>query len=175
LTEIGSKRRMITGLFILVALAFLGYNGSKLMTLLDSPLIGVSSESKLAREKWHHLEMLASRDKERRLSKPIPSLVQESLSRKFSVEESASGPEVRPGRGGEIEIPLEVTGIIGISGSNGRSRTAAIIGDRVFYVNETVQGYLIEKIMEKGISLTKDGRSWFVEAPCVPYSVDRGD
>jgi hypothetical protein len=59
--------------------------------------------------------------------------------------------------------------------SDGKSHIAVIINNRLFYENETISGFVIKEITEKGVYLTKGERSWFVETPMVSYSVDRGD
>lgn len=177
--EIGSRLRLVTSLFVLLALILLGYNGSRLMALFDRQLIGPSSESRLASEKWNRLEALIEKNQERRWNRPVISLVKESLSRKFKAEEPAPAVEVKPGPvlgvEQERENPPDITGILEITDSGGKLRTAAMVGGMVVYENDKVLGFLIEEISEKGITLTKGGGSWFVEAPQVPYSIDRGD
>jgi len=145
------------------------------MLLFDTPLIGVSLESKLAKEKWNRLEALISEDKNKDWSKSIDFLTREVQSFEIKVEETAAVPKAIPVVEDDRKILPEIAGIIETSDSNGKVGAAVIISGKSYYENEKVMGFIIEKITGKGICLSKGGKSLFIEVPRVLYSVDRGD
>ena len=145
------------------------------MLLFDIPLIGVSSESRLAKEKWNRLETLISEEKNSDWSKSIEFLTREFQPFEIKVEETATVPKAMPVVEYDREILPDITGIIETSDSNGKLGASVIIGGKSYYENEKVGEYMIEKITGKGIYLIKRGQSFFIEAPIVPFSVDRGD
>jgi hypothetical protein len=176
LFEIDNRLKLMTGLFLLLALLILGYNALKIIVLFDTPLIGVSLESRLAKEKWNRLETLVSEKKNKDWSKSFEFLTRKVPLVELEVEEEiAPVQEAIPVEEYDREIMPEIAGIIETSGSNGKLGASVIIGDKSYYEKEKIGEYMIEKISENGIYLIKDEESLFIEAPIVPFSVDRGD
>jgi hypothetical protein len=165
----------MSGFFLLLALLLLGYNGSRIIALFDTPLIGVSLESRLAKEKWNRLETLVSEKKNKDWSESIEFLTRKVPLLELEVEETAHVPKAIPMEENDSEILPDIVGIIETSDLNGKWGASVIIGDKSYYEKEKVGEYMIEKISGNGIYLIKDEQSLFIEAPRVPFSVDRGD
>jgi hypothetical protein len=175
LLEIGSRFKLIIGLFLLTSLILLGYNGFRFMVLYDNPLIGISSESKLARIKWNRLETLIGKEKNRSWGKSIETMIKREEENEVKFEEIIPVPNVTAVVEKDTEILPNISGIIKTSDSNGKSSSAVIVDGKIYYENENVAGFTIEEITEKGVSLIKGGKSFFIDAPTSPYSMDRGE
>jgi len=173
--DIGNNKKIIIGIMALLALILLGYNISKFVSLYDVPLVGASSQSRLASEKWRRLEDLDSAKKENNWAEKIESLTSEITPQEAKVEETAPVQKQAIEQHYEAEVIPEITGIIKISRADGSSRSAVIIKNKLYYENEMIEGFSIKEITEKGIFLTKGKRSLFVNAPAASFSVDRGN
>jgi hypothetical protein len=180
LLEINNKKRLVVGLFMLLAVGLMGYNTIRFASLYDSPLMGASRESRSASEKWRRLEGLLMEKGISGDTKVINFKGNESAPDLTGPEVKAAGiipdEQVAPEKKGISgdELPV-VTGIMKTIKSDGRSKIAVIINNRPFSENEVVAGFLIEQITEKGIYITKGKRNWFVKMPDISYSTDRGN
>lgn len=173
--EIGSNKKMIIGMFVLSAIILMGYNGFKFMALYDRPLTGASLESRLASDKWGRLEDLVLNKKNINWNEYIENFIKEIPAQEVKLEETVPVVTNAQVQAQDSDILPAVTGIMQTLDSDGKSHIAVIINNRLFYENETISGFVIKEITEKGVYLTKGERSWFVETPMVSYSVDRGD
>ena len=185
--EFDSKKKLTIGLFVLIAIILLSYNGFRLMTLYDTPIIGASLETRLAGEKWNRLKDRLLNEKKINWEEHIDNLTGLGPSVEVKVEDNIppikdSGeakdnvPPIKVSGEQENEkvlLPV-ITGIIKRPGFDGNPFAAVMINNKLFYQNENIEGFVIKEITENGIYLTKGKRSWFVEAPEASYSVDRG-
>ena len=172
--EIGNRLKWTTGAFTLLALIVLAYSGIKLSLLYDTPLVGVSSESKLAKQKWNQLETLISEQIKKDWSKSIDLLIRAVPQIKQKVENTISSQEFQQVVRYKKETLPEISGIIITSGESIRSDASVIIQGNIYSENDEVSGYMIKKITEKGVAITKNGRNYFIDAPKAPYSIDQG-
>ena len=160
----------------MLALLLLGHNGFKLMSFLDPELHGQSAVVKVAREKWQQLEKKASLAMSGSLDninldrifanfKPVSH----KQKKKVSKQKPQSAKEKRT----KIKLP-GLTGIIQISDAHGNAQSLAVIDGECFGKGERVLGFMVQRISEEGIILTRGGTSWFVPAPKISFSLDQG-
>jgi hypothetical protein len=178
LTETDSRVKILTGLLVLISLMVLWYSGVKLLLLYDTPLFGVSSESKLAKQKWNNLEMIQKEKGNKDWAASIDLLI-----KNIPVTETQNNPET-PVSSQEIQdvvryeeeetLPV-ITGIFIPSDTIEKSKASVIINGNIYSENDEVSGYMIKKITKEGVSFKRRGQHFFVDAPKVPYSVDQGD
>lgn len=171
--ETGNRIKWTTGAFSILALMVLAYSGARLSLLYDTPLVGVSIESKLAKQKWNQLETLVSENLKKDWSKSIGLLIKSVPTIKQQSTKSDSSQENQPvGRSLKETLP-DISGII-TSGSYQASNTFVIIQGNIYSEKDEVSGYMIKKIEEHGVTLSKNGRNYFVDAPKAPFSMDQG-
>ena len=173
--EIGNRTKWTTGALSLLALMVLGYSGIKLSLLYDTPLVGVSSESKLAKRKWNQLKNLISEKEKKDWSKSVSLLIKDIHQGSKKETKSTSSQEIQQVVRYSKEILPEISGIIVVSGSMKISNTSVIIQGKVYSENDEVSGYMIKKITGDGVSFIKDGHHYYVDAPDTPYSVNKGN
>jgi hypothetical protein len=180
LLETNNKKRLVTGLFILLAVGLLGYNAINFASIYDSPLMGASMESRSASEKWRRLEGLLKEKGVATGTKLINFKSNEAapdlMGSDVKVAGIISDEQIAQGKKGtsDDELPV-VMGLMKTIKSDGRSQISVIINNKPFSENEVVAGFLIKQITEKGIYLTKGKRNWFVKTPDISYSMDRGN
>lgn len=171
----GNRLKWTTAAFSLLALMVLAYSGAKLSLLYDTPLIGLSNESKLAKQKWNQLEMRISEQLEKDWSKSIGLFVKSVPIAKQKIEETISSQGIQQVVRYKKETLPVISGIIITSGSLRKSDTSVIIEGNVYSENDKVSGFMIKKITENGVSLTKNGQHYFIDAPKASYSIDKGN
>jgi hypothetical protein len=172
--ETGYNRKIIIGLFVILALVLLGYNVSEFLTIYDTPLVGASYESRLASDKWLRLVEFDSEKKNTPWGELMEPLSLDPQIQESGVEENLAVEIFLPEQRFIRDVLPALSGVIRISGSGGKIRSAVIIGNKAYYEGDTVDGFYINEISENGVYLTKGKRDWFVDAPEVSYSVDRG-
>ena len=175
LLETGNRLKLAIGFLSILALLMMGYSGTKLLLLYDTPLFGISSESKLAKIKWNRLKLLISEKEKTDWSKSIYSLIkvpppiQQNEKKSNSIKETKE--DIR-----YMGKPLQkITGILITSKSINESNASVLIDGKLYSVMDEVSGYMIKKITNDGVSLTKNGKYYFIEAPTVPFSADQGE
>ena len=158
-----------------MAMMVLVYSGVRLSLLYDTPLVGVSSQSKLAKEKLNQLETLIAEKAKKDWSKSIGRLIKNLTSVNQIKEKSVSSQEIQQVvRYKKVTLP-EISGIILTSGPLNKSNASVIIKGNIYSENDEVSGFMIKKITENGVSLIKKGRHYFIDAPKAPYSIDQGN
>lgn len=167
---IGSYKRLCFNGLILAALLLLAYNGLLLMPLLNPTIIEQSEEVKLASLKW---QKLSERDllivKEIWDNKDI-ELIASRLG--FDISEMmADSSNQKDDRIG-IKLP-SLTGIMQISDIQGNITSVAVIEGKRFVEKDEIKGFKIKNITQKGVTLKKADKSWFIPAPEVKFSVDK--
>ena len=173
--EIGNNKKILIGMMSLLALVLLGYNTSKFLAIYDTPLVGASYESRLASDKWMRLGELDSEKKNTPWNEEIAGLTIETQMQENRVEEDVFIEKSVPEQQYARDLLPDIAGIIRISGSDSNTRSAVIVENKTYYEKDTVDGFYIKEITENGIYLTKGKRDWFIDAPRVSYSVDRGE
>ena len=164
------------GGWILAAFIILGYNGFALTSLFSPPVVGRSIETRLASQKWLKLEeKLALAQKE-----AIGDIDLEPIVAKFMLEadkEKKQSPQLQvepTPLTAEIEVkPPELTGIMKVSDSHGNERWFALIQGRRLQEEDSVSGFTIQKITNKGVVIEKKGETWFLPTPEIYFSLDR--
>jgi hypothetical protein len=158
---------------MLVALLLVGQHASKLMTLLDTPISGQSTEVKLASEQWRRLQDKMTQIAAKSMDSIDLDLVFLDQSprvrhQRVNVEDSSDVPPTRMPQG-MIQLP-SLSGILRCTDIYGNTYALAVIEGQRFRENEQVREFTIQKIEDKGVVLTKGGRRWFLRSPDVPYS-----
>jgi hypothetical protein len=178
LTEITGKKKVIIGTFVLLAIVLTGYNGFKFMSLYDTPLTGSSLGARLASDKWNRLEDLLMNKESADLNVFLESFVQDTPSPELHSETAAQAvqdaqPALLPVPN-DPELPV-ISGLMKTLNSEGKSRVAVFINNKLYYEHDVIEGFVIKKITDKGVNLTRGKRSWQIEPPEISYSVDRGN
>ena len=174
MVKTGNRLKWVTVAFSLLALMVLAYSASKLTLLYDSPLVGVSIESKLAKQKWYQLETHISEKVKNDWSKSISVLFKAVPIAKKKVQENNSSQEIQQVDRLNKETLPEISGIFKTSGTSQKTNVFIISQGNIYSENDEVSGYMIKKITEKGVAITKNGRNYFIDAPKAPYSIDQG-
>jgi len=166
---IGSYERLCFGGLILAALLLLAYNGLVLMPLLNPTIIGQSEEVRLASRKW---QKLSEKDslivKEIWHNKDI-ELIASRLGFDTS-EMMADSSNQKKDDGIGIKLP-SLTGIMQISDIHGNIISVAVIEGKRLVEKDEIKGFKIKNITRKGVTLKRAGKSWFITAPEVQFSV----
>jgi hypothetical protein len=169
MTIISSYRRLCFNGLILAAFLLLAYNGLILMQLFNPTIIGQSEKVKLASLKW---KKLSERDflivKENWDNKDIELI---ALKLGMEIFETGLDGSKQKGESG-IELP-SLTGIIQVSDIHGNITSVAVIEGKRLVEKDEINGFKVENITKKGVALKKAGKSWFIPAPEVRFSVDK--
>jgi len=163
----------------LVALLLVGFNGFKLMSFFNPELPGQSRTVKEAMKKWRQLE------------NRVPATIVEALDNinlnvafaehtKYTPVSHKQKKKVSTPRSGgakekaiNIKLP-SLTGILSTTDAHGNTRSLAVINGDYLCEGEKVSGFMVQKISEKGIILSKGGVRFSVPAPKVRFSLDQG-
>ena len=174
---LGSRKRLCIGGWVLAAFIFLGYNGFVLTSLFSPPLVGRSKETRLASRKWLRLvkknSLIMKENVENIDLKPIISKFVPDLR---VVKKQFPHPEAEPSEfEGKFEIkPPVLTGIMKILDAQGNQRSFALIEGKRLMERDSVRGFSVQKVTNKGVLLTKRGKTWFIPTPKVYFSLDQG-
>ncbi len=176
--KIGTRKRLCIGGWILVALLLVGFNGFKLMSFFNPELPGQSRSVKEAMKKWRQLE-----DR-------VPATIVEALDNinlnvafaeynKYTPVSHKQKNKVSTPRSGvanekkiNIQLP-SLTGILRTTDAHGNTRSIAVINGEYLCEGERVLGFMVQKISEEGIILTRGGVHFSVPAPKVKFSLDQ--
>jgi len=151
----------------------IGYNSSKLMTLLSPPIAGRSMEVKLASQKWRQLQNKIARSSEE-FTKVIDldmALLGKSSNSDNNIAKLSdiSSDENKKVQQTKIQLPI-LSGILRNTDIHGRAYATAVIDGQRLKEDDRIQGFKIQKILEDGVVVTSSGQRWFLSAPKVPYS-----
>jgi hypothetical protein len=79
-------------------------------------------------------------------------------------EPTSSGPPPLP----------RLSGILQVADHQGQWRYSATMDGNVYSQKDRVHGFLIEEISARGVMLSSGKQRWFIPAPEVYYSLDKG-
>ncbi|MCJ7772995.1 MAG: general secretion pathway protein GspB [Desulfobacterales bacterium] len=163
----------------MVALLLVGFNGFKLMSFFNPELPGQSRSVKEAMKKWRQLE-----DR-------VPATIVEALdninlnvafaeytrytpvSHKQTNKLSTPRTQVAKEKAINIKLP-SLAGILRTTDAHGNTCSIAVINGGYLCEGERVSGFMVQKISEEGIILTRGGVRFSVPAPKVKFSLDQG-
>ena len=163
----------------MVALLLVGFNGFKLMSFFNPELAGQSRSVKEAMKKWRQLE------------NRVPATIVEALdninlnvafaeytrytpvSHKQKNKLSTPRTQVADEKKSNIQLP-SLTGILSTTDAHGNTRSLAVINGEYLGEGERLFGFIVQKIREEGIILTRGGVRFSVPAPKVNFSLDQG-
>jgi hypothetical protein len=169
-----SNRKILIGSWILLGLMILGFNGYKMLVLMDVPLSGYSDSVRSVDRGIRELNHLLAAENEK-IEKGLKELsVRYSPKEKMRTVSKKSVPKPmvkrRPKKKTFTTLPV-LTGILTKWTTNGEAKHLALLDGLVCSEGDKVSGLTIEKISTKGIRLNKKGKTWFIEAPGNSYSL----
>jgi len=159
----------------LAAFIFLGYNGFVLASLFSPSLVGRSKETRLASQKWLRLENKISLIMKEAVDNiDLKPIVSNFASDKRVVKKQSPHPEAQINEfEGKFESkPPVLTGIMKILDAQGNQRSFALIEGKILMEKDSVRGFNVQKVTNKGVVLTKRGKTWFIPTPKVYFSLD---
>lgn len=176
--RLGSRIQVMIGLWILAGLAVMGINGYALLSLLDEPLAGYSTEVRNADRMFQQFGLLLAAETEKMTSG------MDLLARRFSPptapaerprtpeQKAAAVQAVKPAAAAPATLPV-LAGIVTRRSGSGAVDRLALLDGRIFSQGDTVMDLTIEEISATGVLLSRESRTWFLKAPRVPYSLTK--
>ena len=169
----GSRQRLVLSGWVLVALMLIGYNGSKLMSLLSPPMVSRSMEVRLASQKWRQLQNIISQSSEKMTPAidldtafgKIPPVVEKEI----PVQPDQSPAENNEIQHAKMQLPT-LSGILRNIDIHGRAYAVAVIDGHRLRENDQMDGFTVQKIKKDGVVIARNGQTWFLGAPDVAYS-----
>ena len=171
----GTPKKLWVGAWIMLGFLFAGVNGYSMMSLLDDPIPGPSSEVKTAGTKYRNL-MDISEKKTRLTETEDWNRLQQKFKKKNAsanaVIEKIEKAEREPHTDSAFLLP-ELSGILSVSGADGKSTQSAVLNGKIRVEQEEINGLKIMKIEARGVTLSRQNRSFFIPAPRVAFSISR--
>jgi hypothetical protein len=165
----------LIGLWILAGLMVGGVNGTMLLSLLDEPIAGYSSEVRNADRAFQQYRMLLAAEAEKITSgmerltswfKPAVMKEEQPPLRKKPAPPSLSkkmAPE-------PVVLPM-LTGIMTSRSSDGSTKRLALLDGHICAQGDPLGNFTVKRIARDGISLAQGDRVWYLKAPDVAYSI----
>jgi hypothetical protein len=130
-------------------------------------------EVKLASQKWRQLQNLISPGSE----EPAVAVDLETALLGVppgTVNVTTEKPEIpadenKKAQQAKIRLPV-LSGILRNTDIHGRAYATAVIDGQRLKENDKIEGFRIRKILEDGVIVTSNGRSWLISTPGVAYS-----
>ncbi len=176
-----NPKRMIIGLWVLAALLILWYNAVAMTSLLDQPMTGLSPQARESMTKWQRLEIqIESQLKEKfsaqEFDKFLSAIDIEKVKailppKKTKPQINVAKKTTEPVKKKEIVLP-ELNGIVAIHDAAGETIHLAVIDGKTREEKSRIGDFLLERIDAEGILITREGKSWYIDAPQVAFSVD---
>lgn len=160
----------------MVALLLLGFNGFKLMSFFNPALPGQSRSVKEAMAKMRQFEdkgpatLVEALDN---INLNVAFAKYTPVSPKQKKEVSTPRTKVAKEKTNNIKLP-SLTGILRTTDAHGNTRSIAVINGEYLGEGERVLGFMVQKIGEEGIILTRGGVRFSVPTPKVRFSLDQG-
>ena len=161
------RKKFLSVVWLLIGFMILGYNIYVIDQLYQPPVISTPELSEL-KGKLNSLTFLNSKKKKKaqernQLFKTVFKHVTELKSNKKS---SLSDVKIKE----KVILPV-VQGMIKSIDQKGRLHKLVMIDGKVYSEKQKVKGFVIEKILDSGIYLTKHEKKWFVKIPDVKFSI----
>jgi len=171
----GNRVHALIGLWILAGLVVVGVNGSMLMSLLDEPLAGYSSDVRNADRGFRNYRMLLTAEAEKITSgmelltswfKPVVVEEEKPVIQKTPAPPSYAKKTAPP----PVVLPT-LTGMMTSRSSDGSARRLALLDGRICAEGEQLGNFTVTRIARGGVSLAKGDQAWFLKAPDIAYSI----
>jgi hypothetical protein len=170
----GNLKHAWIGLWVLAGLIVTGINGAALLSLLDEPLAGYSSQVRRAARAFRQYQQLLEAEKKKMASGL------DLLAGLFEAETDEKPPEaaapqpiapkpVRKKPPQPVVLPV-LTGVVTRTSENGTRQWLALMDGRVRTRGDRIRQLTVRKIDGRGVVLAKGSRTWFVKAPEIAYS-----
>lgn len=171
------RLQILIGFWTLTGLAILGLNGFALLSLLDEPLAGYSSEVREVDRGFREYRELLSRNDENMTTG------MEGLKRRFAtaVPDKEIAPEeekqtlvekVKSVRLPTVTLPV-LSGMATSRSVSGVEHRLAFLEDDVYAEGDAMQAFTIREISADGVLLAKGEKTWFLKRPEIAYSVNK--
>ena len=161
--------------YLLAALLLLGANVLKLSQLPLEPMIGSSAAVNTIRLKLHQFDELMSArriDSEVRLDQKIlPTRLPKASPQPAPAPLGIPAEETRPG---EPQRLPQLSGILKVANNKGLWHYSVVMDGKVYSAKDYIHEFFIEEISSRGIALSCGKQRWFIPAPEVYYSLDKG-
>jgi len=176
----GNPKRLIIGLWVLLALLILWYNAAAMTSLLDKPLPGLSPEARSTITKWHRLEndvalrlkqVMSAQEIDKILARFDLKKVKAVLPAKKKTAVPTAVKKPQPIKKKEVKLPV-LNGVVAVYGTDGKVVYLAVIDGKTREEKSSIGEFVLEKIDAKGVLLVQDKENWFVPAPTVEFSMD---
>jgi hypothetical protein len=172
-----SKKRIWMGYWILAALLIGGYSSSQLMNLFSPVLPGLSREIKSARQKLNQINESITLYME----EDINNLHLKEIFERFTLspKKQKKGTilqkkKPKPIKKEEKVVLPKIEGILQVINISGETRYKVMIDGKCLNEYDRVNNLTVKKITPEGVTLTKGDKKWFIPAPKVYFSFDRG-
>jgi len=165
------------GYWILAALLIGGYSSSQLMNLFSPTLPGLSRDIKSARQKLTQVNESASLYME----KGINNFHLKEIFERFTLSSTKQEKETilrkknpKPIKKEEKVVLPKIAGILQAINISGEIQYKVVIDGKCLNEYDRVNDFTVKKITPEGITLAKGDKKWFIPAPKVYFSFDRG-
>ena len=130
-------------------------------------------EVRLASQKWRQLQNRISRGSKEftesiDLDNALLGVFSDADNNMPKLPDTSSSENIKSQQT-EIQLPI-LSGILRNTDIHGHAFATAVIDGRRLKENDRIQGFTVEKILEKSVVVTRSGRRWFLSAPNVAYS-----
>ena len=168
------RMRVLLGLWVLAGLMVAGINGTMLLQLLDEPLAGYSMVVRNASRGFEQYRVLLATE-----ARKITSGM-DLLASRYTLpavkEEKKAAPDVSvrqtAGKAAPVSVALPtLTGIMTSRSTDGATQRLAVMDGRICNEGDRLGDLTVKGISRTGVRLAKGGRTWFIKAPEVAYSL----
>jgi hypothetical protein len=176
---IGNTKKMMMGGWVLAALMVVAYNGSQLASLLAPPVAGYSPEVKSIISKRHQLDAQVSAARQSMKQIDLTGItagvdqLPEKKENAGTEPPQSSAPTTDAAVTEKETLLPQLQGIFRVSDIHGNVKLRALLEGKILREKDQIGIFTVERISDKGIVLTKDERSWFLQTPDVPFCFAR--
>ncbi len=169
---------ILIGFWVLAGLVVLGLNGFALLSLLDEPLAGYSSEVREVDRGFREYRELLSHNNEN-MTTGVEALKQRFATavpdKEISPEEEKKQTLVEKEK--TIRLPTVTLPVLsGMATSrlvSGVEHRMVFLEDGVYAEGDAMQAFTIREISADGVLLAKGEKTWFLKRPEIAYSVNK--
>ena len=158
-------KKALSIVWLLTGFMMVGYNVYMLDQLYQPSVIDVPELTEL-KSKLNSLSFLDS--KKRKISEKSKTLFQKMFACLSGLKNKKNAGSIELKE--HIVLPV-IQGMLKSIDSKGRSHRLVMIDGKVYSEKQKVNGFIIEKISDNGIYLTKHEKKWFVKIPDVKFSI----